>query len=311
MRGSTKVDGRRTRAPWTIVAALVPLLLSLAATAHAHGGRVPLEQWGGFPTASARCQRRFANAMAMAAARTWRVRVDCDGTTLAGGTCDEDAAKAAQTAASLDALNAIDFCSVRQLGDMGFLGLFDAQRDLVDFWRRWERMAESAVYDSVLRASGRAALTDPVRRQCVRATANAVTDEMRYVFRLRQRTMDRIAAVEMPPGDKTALVNRAARLIARSIEAALGRLRRHCSDQDFSSLYGRDSATFLQDLTERADCIGAKAYVQDAVPCPAPVCGNGIQELATSIFPDLPGEECDDGNAIDGDGCSSACMLEQ
>jgi cysteine-rich repeat protein len=43
-----------------------------------------------------------------------------------------------------------------------------------------------------------------------------------------------------------------------------------------------------------ADCIGAQFYVQDAVLCPAAVCGNAIIE---------PGESCDDGNTVDGDGC--------
>ena len=35
--------------------------------------------------------------------------------------------------------------------------------------------------------------------------------------------------------------------------------------------------------------------------CIEPICGNNITEL---------GEDCDDGNSIDGDGCSSQCMLE-
>ena len=34
----------------------------------------------------------------------------------------------------------------------------------------------------------------------------------------------------------------------------------------------------------------------------APVCGNSVIEA--------PPEECDDGNAVDGDGCSSSCLLE-
>lgn len=37
-------------------------------------------------------------------------------------------------------------------------------------------------------------------------------------------------------------------------------------------------------------------------PCYTPACGNGVFD---------PGEECDDGNIISGDGCSAACQLEQ
>ena len=36
-------------------------------------------------------------------------------------------------------------------------------------------------------------------------------------------------------------------------------------------------------------------------PPPPPVCGNGILE---------PGEQCDDGNLVNGDGCSSTCTIE-
>ena len=36
-------------------------------------------------------------------------------------------------------------------------------------------------------------------------------------------------------------------------------------------------------------------------PPPTCVCGNGILE---------PGEECDDGNTVSGDGCSSTCQIE-
>ena len=36
-------------------------------------------------------------------------------------------------------------------------------------------------------------------------------------------------------------------------------------------------------------------------PPPGPVCGNGIVES---------GEQCDDGNTVDGDGCSSTCTIE-
>src|SRR5262245_49990316 len=35
---------------------------------------------------------------------------------------------------------------------------------------------------------------------------------------------------------------------------------------------------------------------------PQPVCGNGVLE---------PGEFCDDGNTIDGDGCNSQCAVEK
>jgi cysteine-rich repeat protein len=40
----------------------------------------------------------------------------------------------------------------------------------------------------------------------------------------------------------------------------------------------------------------------NAGPPPPPPCGNGIVD---------PGEECDDGNTVDGDGCSANCTVEE
>jgi cysteine-rich repeat protein len=40
---------------------------------------------------------------------------------------------------------------------------------------------------------------------------------------------------------------------------------------------------------------------------PLPVCGNGVLELGVGP---IPSEECDDGNAIPGDGCSDLCQEE-
>jgi cysteine-rich repeat protein len=48
-------------------------------------------------------------------------------------------------------------------------------------------------------------------------------------------------------------------------------------------------------------CVGEVASICGET-CGAPeVCGNGVLE---------PSEECDDGNLVDGDGCSSACIIE-
>jgi len=61
------------------------------------------------------------------------------------------------------------------------------------------------------------------------------------------------------------------------------------------------SPDFLSRLRTRGDCIVSGAYVQNAILCPLPVCGNGTREAL---------EQCDDGNTISGDGCSSACQVE-
>jgi cysteine-rich repeat protein len=47
-------------------------------------------------------------------------------------------------------------------------------------------------------------------------------------------------------------------------------------------------------------CCPAGCHANNDTDC-SPVCGNGITE---------PGETCDDGNLLDGDGCDSSCQLE-
>ncbi|WP_293271651.1 DUF4215 domain-containing protein [Nannocystis sp.] len=48
------------------------------------------------------------------------------------------------------------------------------------------------------------------------------------------------------------------------------------------------------------DCTPEGTWACDTQECPAPECGNGIVDA---------GEQCDDGNAVDDDECSNACVL--
>jgi cysteine-rich repeat protein len=77
--------------------------------------------------------------------------------------------------------------------------------------------------------------------------------------------------------------------------------------EDLSFDYGQrpDTAELLcangidDDHDGLVDC--ADPDCADDPACLIPPCGNGVLD---------PGEECDDGNVIDGDGCSSQCQLE-
>jgi len=53
------------------------------------------------------------------------------------------------------------------------------------------------------------------------------------------------------------------------------------------------------DLDGLVDCADTDCASDPA--CGSPMCGNGIVEA---------GEECDDGNSVNGDGCSSTCLIE-
>jgi fibro-slime domain-containing protein len=63
-------------------------------------------------------------------------------------------------------------------------------------------------------------------------------------------------------------------------EAVVFQAERHTSESSYK-------LTLTNFLTERTECSG--------------VCGNGVKTL---------GEQCDDGNVVDGDGCSADCKLE-
>lgn len=79
-----------------------------------------------------------------------------------------------------------------------------------------------------------------------------------------------------------------------------------------STIFGNASTPLCQASCGQADCyfdpeVSSEIYFQDnvcRVPChyePAKLCGDGMLEA---------GEECDDGNSVSGDGCSSSCMNE-
>lgn len=260
--------------------------LAVALPALAHGGRLPLDAWGGFAGDLLRCQRVIARAGAQCASGAWAARRACRETALAGGTCDEAATTARIAAVRGAALDEVDrACSERQAIGLQFLGTFDLQQDLIAFCRDWATAADSGVFG--------AADAGP----CATAAAAAVTDVFQCALRSRRRCMDRVAA--SPPGDgaRPALLGSAARHLAGGVDRAAARLTARCPD--FTARYGRDPRAFLAALAIRADCLGGAFYIQDAVLCPAAVCGNGIVE---------PNEDCDDGNTADGDTCPAACV---
>ncbi|HWB76010.1 MAG TPA: DUF4215 domain-containing protein [Nannocystaceae bacterium] len=59
----------------------------------------------------------------------------------------------------------------------------------------------------------------------------------------------------------------------------------------------------ITNSSHNEDCDDAGASATCDTDCTAPVCGDGLQNLAAL-------ETCDDGDMDDGDGCSSACLIE-
>ena len=280
------------------------LVLWLASEAHGHGARLPFDQWGGFSTPTVRCQRVIARAAAQCAGTAWHARRACRSAQLAGAPCDEAATAAIISAASIRALNTVDdYCSERQAIDLQYLGSFDLQADVSRFCRAWTTAAESAVFRPFT-GSGEISATE---RQCAEAAADAADDVMESVFRNRRQCLDRIASIALQAPNRTPLLDSAAQRMNAARDAVVIRLSARCGAAAFATLYGRTPDVFVDGLAQRADCIGGQFYIQNAVLCPAPVCGNGILEQPQD--PLLTDEDCDDGNTNDGDACPSTCRF--
>jgi cysteine-rich repeat protein len=255
--------------------------------------RLPFDQWGGFRAETTRCQRVIAREGARCAAATWAARRACRSAEVAGTICDHQATDALIATTRNRSLDAIESaCGAAEQTELRFLGLFDLEADVVDFCRGWETEAASAVFGPFQGS------LPPVERACVGAAAAATDGVMRLVFRNRRLCMDRIAALPLQSPKRGPLLALAEQRVASAYAALVARLTARCGAAEFAALYGRTPRTFVDDLGARADCIGGKLYIQDAVLCPAPVCGNGIVELP---------EDCDDANTADGDACPATC----
>ena len=167
------------------VVALAALLCLPAAAASAHGGRLPLDLWGGYTGEFLRCQRVIAQAASACAAGAWAARRACREGELVGEPCDHDATTSRVSAVRAAALNAIDaVCGEREAIVLRYLGTFDLQDDVISYCRAWEDAAESAVFGAHVAPSP----------DCAAAAADAATAVMQQAMRGRRQFMDRLAA---------------------------------------------------------------------------------------------------------------------
>jgi len=281
----------------------VALLLTSIHTpsVHAHGLALPFAFWGNFSPAAARCQRVIAFEAQQCGNQMWKVHTDCFTELLDGKGCEETSVPLNVQQAHLNAENVVDLqCTSPEAQALGFLLKFEAQTDLNNFCTVLETELLTAVYGPVLTGDV-ASTTDATTRACVEATATATTRLLHFAVRSRRRLLDWIAANNVPPASKQALVSRSSAEIKQLKVSLEPLLEAQCAPTDFMRVYGRSDDALLQLIAERADCLSAAVYVESGITCPTPICGNGMQE---------PGEECDDGNTVSGDGCSSTCRLE-
>ena len=269
--------------------------LAIASQASGHGVRLPFDQWGGFSAATARCQRVIARAAdavrqrrrgrrgAPAAAPSWR---------------DRSAIRTRRRRSSKRARRSSPGRDRRRLqrargrSTCSTLGLFDLKADVINFCRRWETAAASAVFGPLpVRFRGAARL----RRS--RGRRDRCRHELRLPHPPPVHGPHRRLALEAP--NRTGLLDIAARRMTSADDELVARLSARCGAAQFAALYGR-SPRDVRHRIGRARRLHRRAALHPGRDCCArrAVCGNGIVELP---------EDCDDGNTADGDACPATC----
>ena len=269
----------------------------------AHGTPVPLAAWGDFAPAAARCQRVLGQAATQCALEVWALRRACIEPQLRGESCDTFATTRAVRDARQRALDKVGAaCAESDVTALTFLDVREALADVTSICRQLERELITAVYGPALVGSSAdyvVGAVDASRGACLDAAAARAGQLLRFAGREQRGGLDQIAGQSLAPEAKTAAVARGARRGAAA-RAGLGtRLAATCDGATFTALYGRPIDALLADVGSRSGCLVGGVYVQDALRCPAPVCGNGMEEA---------GEECDDGNHSETDTCRSDCV---
>ncbi|MBI3782559.1 MAG: DUF4215 domain-containing protein [Deltaproteobacteria bacterium] len=264
-----------------------------------HGQPPDLAFYGNFTGASLTCQQAVGRAARICFEEALAAQQHCMDVQMAGGDCDTTQRDAAVDAAKLAARDAVvAHCDNVSLQVLQFLGVDDAQTDVVNSCEAQTAAALSVMYAPV-GGGGAIANPGPSSDACLRAGAEQGRRFMRYVLRARDRALNGIARSNLGPSLKQARLARVNQRIATLRQVVGDRISAACGSAEiFAARYGRSIGAFL-DLSEaRANCITGATYVQNAITCPAPACGNGAKE---------PGEECDDGNGIDDDACHNNC----
>ena len=291
------------RSRQTLLVAVGALCLVAGATvvprsAYAHGQPAELASWGGYPEDAASCQRVISRAVSQCIGRVSALRANCLSGAVRGGTCDETALTAEVTATRQRAIERVQrSCTVTELQNLNYIDLSDALTDVVNACRQLDTAAMSAAFGPVTVGGTVGSAEDPTAA-CVQAGARETTRLLRFGMRTYAKALDRIAALNLSLAEKQRLIAWAERRIALTRARSRAALIASCNEGDFGFAYGRGVDTFLDTIVKQSACMQQFVYVQDAVRCPTPVCGNGVQE---------PGEQCDDGNSFDGDGCRSDC----
>ncbi len=273
-----------------VVAALLCCVAPSAALAHA--AAVPIERWGPFLPGSVSCLRRMSQATHECFDTVVGIEQRCQDTRLRGGTCDAAEVDAREQAA-IDAMldTAMNACAEGQLTEIGYIGFFDAQADLVNACVRQARGAMAAAYAPAL-----AEAPSATAAACMAASTAYGRKVLRFVLERATPVMERLATRLFAAAEKQEFVRQLEIALSATRQRWIAGLLEVCPQ--FEAVYGRSAESFLRTVKQRSDCVLSKTYVTSAVICLSEVCGNGSVEGE---------EQCDDGNGDDTDTCRNDC----
>jgi len=278
-----------------LAGALVPTSL------HAHGGPPDITFWGPFPSGTAHCLRMMGQATQRCVQRVLALQHECMDAELAGQTCDRTLRDQRVEAEKITARSVVGTeCTGGQLTELHFINPDDARTDITKTCTDQPNAVMSVAYAPAMAGASAAALDDATSR-CLMQTSVRSRALLRYIVRLKTRALDLMAVSVIGPAKKNALLKRAADRIVAAQAKLAAEIAPACPD--FETLYGRSPSATLKLLNNPiGNCVVGAAYVQTSIACPAPVCGNGVQES---------GEACDDGNTVDDDACHNDCTKAQ
>ena len=258
----------------------------------AHAAAVPIERWGPFLPGSVTCMRIMSQATHECFDTVLGIEQRCQDARARGNTCDAAQVDGEVTAAT-DAMLAtvMNACAEGQLTEVGYIGFFDAEADLLNACARQAKGAVAAAYAPAVGGP-----TSESAAACMAASAAYGRKAMRFILERETPVMERMATRVFAAEEKQAHVRRVeSELSATRARWIIGLLQ---ACPQFEAVYGRSAESFLRTMKQRTDCVLSKTYVNSAVICLAQVCGNGIVE---------GDEQCDDGNAADADACRNDC----
>jgi cysteine-rich repeat protein len=275
--------------------ALAALALSRTDALYAHGlPPLPLALWGPFGASTVDCLRHLSQATRRCFHTALTAHRHCIEATLDGRSCDTAARAATIAAARATATATVGAaCRGGALTELRFADAEDARNDVLLACNEAEttlRMLYAPVLNPVV-APG----LSRRERGCIAHVGMTGTKLLMATLHDHTRVFDAAAVRVLTPSQKLGRLGHVNERLGHMRTRMAAHLTATCPS---APLYGRELEDLLALLERRSACVLSSVYFHTSVPCPTPVCGDGVVDS---------GEWCDDGNGVDSDGCRSDC----